>query len=135
MRRVALRLREGGLQRGSAERDGAGKALPREGLLQEEGLEETAGPSTAARLTSEYLQEEGSAPGRAGPGRGPRGDSGTICCSETDLRASPGGRLCPGKGCSRNGAQRRQRDCLLQQDRPQRLFRRKASAEQWEPPI
>ena len=129
------RLREGGLQGGSSEQDGAGKALPREGLLQERGPEETAGPSAAVRPTSEHLQEESSAPQRAAPGTGPRRDSGTVYCIKADLRASPGGRLCPAKGCSRNRAQRRQRDCLLQQDRPQRLFRRKASAEQREPPI
>lgn len=85
------RLREGGLQGGSAER--RRKALPRGGLLQEEGPEETAGPSTVARPTSEHLQEEGSAPRRAAPGTGPRGDSGTVYCSKTNLRASSGGRL------------------------------------------
>lgn len=55
----AERLRERGLQGGSAERDGVRKALPWEGPLQEEGPDGTAGPSTAARLTSEHLQEEG----------------------------------------------------------------------------
>ena len=108
----AERLRERGLQGGSAERDGVRKALPWEGLLQEEGLDGTAGPSTAARPTSGHLQEEGSALGRTAPGRGPGRNSRTIYCSETDLRASSGGRLRQSSG-NRSFRKMPRKPCLL----------------------